>query len=809
MNNTIGRKYSFEELLRENNYKITIPIIQRDYVQGKSNKSEIRIEFLLTLKRYLTEGQNKDLDFVYGFKKEDNFIPLDGQQRLTTLFLLHTYLAVISNNTEHWKSIIFDGENVKFNYEVRRSSSEFCNCLIKYGIDFIKFNHQSSEEKDFQKFVQNLSWYKLSWDYDPTIASMLTMLEEINIIFQDSPQFYDQLVSKEKPVLTFLFLNLEHLTQGDDLYIKMNARGKTLTPFENFKARFEEKIGTLFQEEDEIRKILYKGEEINYGTKDYFSFKIDTVWSNLFWVYRSLIGDKNTYDDELFSFIKEILIYHYVETIDEANNEIDLILNESFQSFNQLNSYPLITKKSINFLIDVLDIIKYDNNGITTYCTNKYFNEKDVFASLLEGKIQNPNRVKFFAYIKYLLQNKGNAEGIQSWMRVVCNLVENKIMNSQEMILPAFKSIVNLLPYSNDILSYLTTENKIIFFDADQIIEERIKANILVNTPGFIEDLFEAEQSAFHAGQIGYLLEVSEILQNVDMSTYSIKDKTIIDKNIADFKSYSFKAISLFEQLNNNSECVFERAVLTYGNYLIKKGNQYNFSSSKKVSNYDRDYSWKKMLKLDYADLYSVDWFEKRKIFYEIFKDNTFDFSETLKSLKKKIKNFSDKDWRYEFVKDPSFIEYCKQGFIYTDDNFGTIQLLNASQMNHLRMDFHVYKFWLSLEIDNYKKFKCNCNPVKGSSEDPYIEFGEFIYLRKNYAVQFYNGGNNDFFVRFYKVKGYNKIVDYDRKLAETVKAVGLKWEDTTFHSGFFYAAKNYKTATTKFLELIDNLDNL
>ena len=29
---------------------------------------------------------------------------------------------------------------------------------------------------------------------------------------------------------------------GEDLYIKMNSRGKPLTPFENFKARFEQAI---------------------------------------------------------------------------------------------------------------------------------------------------------------------------------------------------------------------------------------------------------------------------------------------------------------------------------------------------------------------------------------------------------------------------------------------------------------------------------------------------------------------------------------------------------------------------------------
>ena len=41
----------------------------------------------------------------------------------------------------------------------------------------------------------------------------------------------------ESPV-TFELLDMHALNLNDDLYIKMNARGKLLTPFENWKAEF-------------------------------------------------------------------------------------------------------------------------------------------------------------------------------------------------------------------------------------------------------------------------------------------------------------------------------------------------------------------------------------------------------------------------------------------------------------------------------------------------------------------------------------------------------------------------------------------
>ena len=240
---SLGKKYSFCQLIENNKYSIVIPLIQRDYVQGKQNKEDVRKEFLGKLHEYFEKGENQDLDFVYGYTKENEFIPLDGQQRLTTLFLLHTYLAHISGNEENWRQIINSDNQFKFRYEVRRSSTEFCKNLTTYGIDFDQFENQKTDAKSFESYVQNLNWYKLSWNSDPTVCSMINMLYEIHKMFKNNSDYYELLFSKETPVLTFLFLDLENLKQGDELYIKMNARGKMLTPFENFKARFEEKIG--------------------------------------------------------------------------------------------------------------------------------------------------------------------------------------------------------------------------------------------------------------------------------------------------------------------------------------------------------------------------------------------------------------------------------------------------------------------------------------------------------------------------------------------------------------------------------------
>ena len=82
--------------------KIEIPRIQRNYAQGRENESIVRNSFLNDLVTVLnSDDADICLDFIYSsvlnyedIKKEEKkkFIPVDGQQRLTTLYLLYWYV---------------------------------------------------------------------------------------------------------------------------------------------------------------------------------------------------------------------------------------------------------------------------------------------------------------------------------------------------------------------------------------------------------------------------------------------------------------------------------------------------------------------------------------------------------------------------------------------------------------------------------------------------------------------------------------------------------------------------------------------
>lgn len=275
----VGNLTSFYEMLASENRKdrfdkILIPKIQRDYAQGRIGRETMRGRFLRRLFNAIDDldGKNIKLDFVYGQAKNDVFLPIDGQQRLTTLFLLHLYLG---------KRVGADLSVFKnFTYDTRDSSKEFCLALIDIP---------NKEFRGIKEYITEQWWFTSRWSSDPTISSMLVMLDDIDRHYRDFP--FETLKDTWKRLtklnhIQFWNLKLDDLNTSDDLYIKMNSRGEPLTSFEHFKAEIE---GYMYDSNDEERKL--RASE--------FSLKIDTVWTALLWTYRNKDADSdpNKYSD--------------------------------------------------------------------------------------------------------------------------------------------------------------------------------------------------------------------------------------------------------------------------------------------------------------------------------------------------------------------------------------------------------------------------------------------------------------------------------------------------------------------------------
>lgn len=251
---------------------VQIPILQRDYAQGREDASATRVRgaFLDVLCAALMGEQTVTLDFVFGDVTDGVLIPLDGQQRLTTLFLLHWYLAARTDGAggDRW---------TRFTYDTRASAREFCKALIAKRPPF--------PSEGLSRWIEDQPWFLSTWRHDPTVRAMLVMLDAIHERLRDvdAPRAWRRLVDTARPAITFYLLPIEGMGRPDQLYIKMNSRGKPLTPFEHFKARFEK----LLEGVDPVRSKA-------------FAEKVDGAWSDMLWPMR---GDDDLIDDEFMRYL--------------------------------------------------------------------------------------------------------------------------------------------------------------------------------------------------------------------------------------------------------------------------------------------------------------------------------------------------------------------------------------------------------------------------------------------------------------------------------------------------------------------------
>lgn len=244
---------------------ITIPMIQRDYAQGRSDAKarRIRDEFIAALVKAITPdatgvGSPLGLDFVYGQVRGGVFLPLDGQQRLTALFLLHWYLAVRAGEG--------NAPYLALTYKTRPSASEFCQQLRTVAQENAPLQFGSSCKPS--EWITDQPWFMARWRWEPTIASMLVVLDTINEQFgdHDAAEALARLTDCDDPAIVFHVLNLEEMQLGDDIYVRMNSRGKPLTEFEIFKARFGAALETRFPDQAQE-----------------FAARIDGEWLDIFW----------------------------------------------------------------------------------------------------------------------------------------------------------------------------------------------------------------------------------------------------------------------------------------------------------------------------------------------------------------------------------------------------------------------------------------------------------------------------------------------------------------------------------------------
>lgn len=279
------KKYSFNYLIRQG--KVRIPKIQRDYAQGRIDQkvNTIRKEFVHSL-LLVVKGKRSttELDFVYGSIQSNAFEPLDGQQRLTTLFLLHWMMGIELNAPDNKKHSIFT-------YETRNTSKEFCDELVQHNAwqyidEALKNKEQNKTIKDEKNkkpeipsyYIMGRDWFKWEWKHDPTVLSMLVMIDAIYEDMGKDWKMEKSVLQNNLDLITFNLLNLKDFGLSNELFIKMNARGKQLSDFDKLKSTLEEELQIQQKETNEQGVSLATEKD-----EDMWRSLMDGAWIDFFW----------------------------------------------------------------------------------------------------------------------------------------------------------------------------------------------------------------------------------------------------------------------------------------------------------------------------------------------------------------------------------------------------------------------------------------------------------------------------------------------------------------------------------------------
>ena len=659
------RKCSLSQLVGRN--AIRVPKIQRDYAQGRDNDivNDIRSKFVHDLITAISpSGSPIELDFVYGSFRDEAFEPLDGQQRLTTLFLLHWICGVDLYDKERDIS--------KLSYETRSTSTDFCLELVKHspkqfmGEIAQSLSHKNEQrekakkaltdlqgiskderpenypklmesakkeltiaeklpEKSFSSLIQNRDWFNYLWKFDPSIQSMLVMLDALHkeII---SRQIDVSLCKDNLERITFSDLDLGDFDLSDDLFIKMNARGKQLSSFDILKSSLEEEIQIQKAEEhctticERNWRSLIDGEWIDWFWNMYASSQIGEITAPEE-EYKERLNLAKIAEENLKRLILRCISLRFVRTdsLDttladycykdqiENLNRLLIVYNDALRDLRSKGNVPeRITEISFPDVISDIKALYYKDSDdvyrdIFSLIPNNYnINSSDpslsYFTLFLGYKCNNDCKIVFYAILKYAQVKSVEvingtvdskwADNFSEWVHFVRNLFMNENNNVKIDDVANFKSALGgvdkLIERLNEYLDRCHAFSIVDFIDSlrgetfvgidNQSLQEEIDKASLKRSDGgdWKRALDLAESHHYLWGQVRCLLNWAQ-------------------KDLHLFKDYFDRLSELF---------AFEDKNLIYAG-IMSVDPSYGFANNKlyQFSNKHRDYGYKRFLR--------------------------------------------------------------------------------------------------------------------------------------------------------------------------------------------------------------------
>lgn len=493
------------DVLKDDN-KIVIPDLQRDYCWGsviaKDNKKSLTYNFTSELIQE-AKNQEKYQEFSYGiiytYEYPETFLYLcDGQQRLTTLYLIIGVLSCYQNNKKIVDILKLNNGQPRLKYEVRNSTDYFIKDLVN-----LTFNKQRIEDLDD---VSKTSWYRDIYKDDPSVKNSVAALRDISsLINKDN---FEQLTTFILDKIGFVYINLEAKEQGTK---------QTYSKIREYGEKMYEIVNTCGDpmEVNEHQKSVLLSKTPKENQKEWTA-KWE-IWQDFFWINK---GNNNSADEGFNEFLSWVVKLeesqdYLIETVEEYFKAFFLLINvqEKISNYrpykikNLKEEFIKNQKPDLMVLYPVLIYLK--NSSAVKFEINKY---------TLDDSLINYDEL--FRFVRFFSNSSKKSEAIDTAIKLAKENAQNK-------------DVTNFINLESEELKGILSQEEVkklsIYLNSSDDIERKEKENQIWLAEdhnyfnGKIKPLFQWLDSIYPQSQNNFVLYQFE-------STYKLFLE-IIDKD--------------------------------------------------------------------------------------------------------------------------------------------------------------------------------------------------------------------------------------------------------------------------------------
>jgi len=530
--------------------------------------------------------------------------------------------------------------------------------------------------------------------------------------------------------ITFQRLDLEAVGLHDDLYLRMNARGRPLTTFETFKARFDKLLETEFPDAGQLGQCTVK------TAKD-FAHHIDTNWLDFIWdrygPKENDSDDTGSIDKAFISLFRAIALVSLQPTREDKEKKITKedtakmdssyvqSLSTAEPDYDDFENGGWLTSKFTCHLIHVLEAgesgKQLDADSVKNFILyhSPWFGEGSLLDRIVGYESKPPFLTDFlqFAFcVRFLtshdpIRDEAHRAEFKEWNRVVRNLVLNSEVRA-DTFLDMLSGLDHLMNGSKDqgILAFLANaEGKLPGFNEVPTKEEQLKARLIQSDSTWHDWIEKAEDHGYFRGQIGFLLEFSGA--TVDNAASQAR-----------FQSYLARAEEMFAPngLNTKADFLWERALLAIGKYFFPHGG----SSRSFLESGTSSLSWKRLLR---------DPNKGRRLYLKELWDRLK--TDSLEELEKIAHTETGDLWRNTLCALPQAWAYCEQRLIRYEVREGLaprVFLLSGQRRSGSYAELFTFRLQLDEGLNgNPDRFTplifTKANRDTGSGDEPHLCF--------------------------------------------------------------------------------------